>query len=41
MMTIVGVYPPEASTDQTAKVAFYLLIDLEHMQVSITTSNTT
>jgi hypothetical protein len=26
-MTIVGLYPPEAPTDQPAKVAFYLMID--------------
>jgi hypothetical protein len=27
MMMIVGVYPPEASTNQPGKVAYYLLID--------------
>jgi hypothetical protein len=29
-MTIVGLYPPEASIDQPAKVAFYLLLNPEN-----------
>jgi hypothetical protein len=41
-MMIIGLYPPEASSDQLAKVAFYLLLDPAHaqMQALTTTSNT-